>query len=777
MAGRFIVFNGQVKFVPGAITKIINQGAARPGLSATGIIGVIGEAEGGEPNQVVTIDDPALAQEVFRDGPLANAVRIAFEPSNDIQINGGAFRVLAYKVNQSTQASTHVPGDEAEVSDTVDTGATTTVIPLTSGGLTVDAQIGRFAEISGEKRRIVDNTASQITVDPGFSSAPAQSTAVNILETQMIVTAEDYGKHTNQIFFELEDGATSNKKVVTVGREDFSEQSPEIAGDAFLRLKYVGGPILDSGDVTNISSDGLTVTVDVASAPSANAFDGKILQFDDGTQRLVASHDTSDPVVITLDSAHALSTQEQEDLDTATATIRDVDSATASIAGSQGEATSLTSSVSPTADDLNLTFDTDQTLRQLVDEINSNTNYEATIPSGVNPDTTLMKTFDFGTRATNVDVRFDDEISPDDNGSFRRDLQVVVDWLNDFSSLVSAARADTGTGEGSELPQNTGGQANAIGDVSLALTGGSRGTSSNTNWQDGFDALLNERVQHVVPLISQDLTNEGNGSSATFDSVAAQLLSHVQTARGAAQSERGGYLGVKGGLAKLLDTGKTMNDADVQVYGQRFKTLDVNGSLKEFDEWSAAVTAAGMRSGAPEVGTPLTFKAPKTTSIAGDSSWSPQDRTDRNALIEGGIMVAEEAPNGGFRWLRDITTHLSDDNVVLIDAHTRDAVRFVAFDLRTFLENRFTGQKATPATVSSIREAVVEKMALYLTDNIVVESNDPDGINDSVVYPGFRNLKVSLSGNTATIQVEVFPVTGIVFQTISLYLQLPRIVA
>lgn len=231
-----------------------------------------------------------------------------------------------------------------------------------------------------------------------------------------------------------------------------------------------------------------------------------------------------------------------------------------------------------------------------------------------------------------------------------------------------------------------------------------------------------------------------------------------------------------GTRTEIIAQANALNDPDVQFFPQKFTTLDVDSNLKEMDEWSAAVTAAGMRSGAPEVGEPLTFKLCKTTAVSQDSSWDPDDKTDRNALIAAGIMFAEESPTAGFRWVRDMTTHVADDNISLMDAHTRDAVRFIAYDLRTSMEDRFTGEKATPATVASMKSHIAAKMAMYLEDNIIVFSDDPENPTGVASIPGYRRVRVSVTGNTASIKLEIFPVTGIVFQLSEIFLQLPIIV-
>ncbi len=776
---RFVTFGGVTQFRPGGLTKI-NANALTPiGLSSTGIVHLLGEADGGAPGTsgVVIIDDPALAKELFRSGPLADAIRVAFNPSGDNRIPGGAFRVIAYKTNASTQSSIQLPGDEATITDTSTGASTTTVITLVTGGLTPDAHIGRWLQLDGPpavKRRIVDNDATTVTVSPGFSTAPVVTDPVSILDSQLVVTSSDYGAHTSQVSIEVEPGVGQGV-VVTLAFEDTVERSPEVGGLSKLDLKYLGGPVLETGTITINSAT--TLDLDGAAAPGANAWDALMIRFADGSQRLIASHTAADPTAIVLDAAHGLTTTQQTDLNGTTATIIDVTSAVGNFTGSNGLALSFTSAVLPTADDLSLNFSTLSltTLRELVDYINGNTNYEAAIPAGVNADTTLLANYDFGDRNTGVDVRFDDAIDPNNKRSFRQDLTAVVAWINDFSTLATAAKATVGTDEGSELPASTGGVQGTVRDVPVYLVGGVRGTSSNSNFQAGFDQLIQLRGNHVSPLIAQDLTNEGNGSAATFESVGAQLKEQVKKARTTDKNEMGGYIGFKGDKDAIIAQAAKFNDTDVQMMPQQMGFLDVDGTLKTFDEWGSAVAAAGMRSGANEVGEPLTYKTINTVTLTQDSSWSPSSRTDANQLLAGGVMFAEVTNAGLVRWVRDLTTHIQDDNIAFIDGNTRDAVRFIAYDMRQFLEDRFTGVKATPANAAAIRDSVQVKMAEYLENNIIVESLDPE--TESKLIPGFRNLRVFIEGNTATIRVEIFPVTGIVFQLNDIFLQLPRLSA
>jgi hypothetical protein len=301
------------------------------------------------------------------------------------------------------------------------------------------------------------------------------------------------------------------------------------------------------------------------------------------------------------------------------------------------------------------------------------------------------------------------------------------------------------------------------------LTGGARGISSNSNWQAAFDLLLPQRRQGVVALIAEDLTNLGYGSTATYASVAAQLASHISQGNGIDKNEGGGYIGFKGTLTELISQANTFNSADIQICAQTQQVLDVDGNSVVQPEWASAAIAAGMRAGMPEVGEPLTHKYFRTAAMDQDSSWDPLDRTDANMLIQNGVLFAETIRGKGTRWVRDLTTYVQDDNLAFMEGSVRDVARYISYGLRTFLEDRFTGIKNTPATASSIKEGAVAYLEAARGDNIIVDSTDDSG---SVVR-AYHNLRVNISGDIARVRVGIFPAVGINFQLTDIFLQLP----
>jgi len=865
---RSVTWNGMTQFRAGGLTRINASALAQIGLAPNGIIGLIGEADGGtaEPGEIVTIDDPALSKEYFRSGTLADAVIPAFDPSVDPRMPGGAFRVLGIRTNTATQASRTLYG--RYTTDTTAAGCTTTVINVTTGGLTVDALINDVLRVNGEDRTITDNDATSITVGTAFSSAPASGVAVEVLAPMYDVTTKQYGTPANDTTFEWEPGVTAGG-AWTNSFEGTDQIGEDIGDSSFLQVEYVGqsttvenligtatggttttlvvtaagwainawqdmylevtlGGIKNIRKIASNTADTITVTGTMTGSPTTETFrvlvgailDGDVAAAAAGTVtlestvnvaaneldglvvaivanavgggtglgqvRTVTSHTTGVSAVLTLDDNWTTTPDTTSDYQ-----VRYVEAATGSFVGALGVASSFQTSVTingaAAATDLNITIDSKMTVADLANTINADSNYTATIPATVNTQTTMANTFDFDLGNTAVEIRTDKATittQPSNSptygytetwkNNFKRNVAVIVADINDKAEFITATRSTSGgAGTGSGAPEWSGGSIGTAGDTVLQLSGGGRGTSDNAAFQSAFDKLILERHNFVIPLIVQDLSEEGLSSTATWASVAAQLSAHVSEANGIAKNECGGLIGFKGTKTEYITAANTYANTDIQMTSQRLQVLDVDGSLATQDEWSLAVVAAGMRSGAPEVGEPITHKYLKAYALEQDTSWDPRDRTDANNLIANGCLFAEHIEGKGIRFVRDLTTYVQDDNLAYSEGSTRDVVRYVAYGLRTTLEDRYTGVKAKPANAAGIKATAVAYLESLNAENIIVTSLN----EDNVVVPGFEKLRVSISGDIATVRVQVYPAVGINFQLNDIYLQLPRLTA
>lgn len=854
---RSVTFNGVTRFRPGGIVKINAEALNQIGITSAGSVGLVGEASGGAPGSesgFVVLRDPTRATQIFRDGPLVDAIRLAFQSSGDPRVPGGAAEVVVYKTNASTGSSIHVPDPvNTLVDDTAAAGSTTTVVNLTTGGLDVNDYVGRwvdvainalpvlanitatggstttfaaagltadqyvgeviqfdaatttaalqgvyatiiandgtqltFAEalpaavVSGDeldilqsfRRRIASNTASALTLSQALPAVPAVGDGVLVRPTLLQISSSDYGAHTTGITTDMTFSESNNTYAVEVAFEGETQVSESLGGRNFLQLSYRGGATAVSDTVTSlgtltntnvaITTGGLTpaahngATV-VITNPATGSSEQVRIASNIAAVLTLASPGLSDDFVAEIEAAT---------VDTVIVEIKTVTSATAVITGEAGAATTLTSTITGvTGDNLSITFAAGETVRQLVDRINANTNYLATVPNGINPDTSYSADFDFGTPTV---VNIQAQASLNGGLGFRQDLAQVVAWFSN-SADADADRYSGDTADGGLLPRSSV-LMDALFADPLALVGGTRGVSTNSSFQAGLDALLLRQVDNVVPLIHEDLVNEGYGSTATWASVSAQLVDHVTRARGVVGLERGAFIGFEGTKTEVIAAANSINDADVQLVAQTVTVLDAFGNLTDQGPRMLAVMGASMRSGVEEIGEPLTHKFLRTSNIEQDSTWNPSDTTDSGDLILAGVLFAENIPGRGIRWVRDLTTWVKNDNLCYSEGSVRSVVRYVALNLRRLLEERFTGRKAAPATINSVKDSVASLLEVYRAANIIVDSTDP---TTGATIRAYHNLKVFSDGDILRVNVGIFPVPGINFQLTELFLQLP----
>ncbi len=826
---RFLSFNGQTIVHPGGISKVNINELAQVGSSALGVVGLIGEADGGEPDTAIIIDDPSLAKTLFRSGPLADAIRIVFDSSSDSRVPGSANRVIAVKPNQSTQSTGTLNGQLALSTDgepqvvltSVDYGVHTDQLTWSFEQDVIDTTkyIATIGEIGQNREQIVDiggtplmnvvfkGPEEEILVYSGVALGTSTDLLINDASVPATVTADMYVR----IISSPTEASIVNevRRVTTVVVGTSIAISDADAAASFAAVVDVGAvyevyklrlATLQATAVTNVGSNA-TVTLQTTatttvqglleSTASIGTLETKYLRVvsvnGQGQIRQIktAAGPGVGPIVLTL---------ADDDLFTVAPAVNDlvaivdVVTATATVTGASGFATQWESTVDwgesvdalGAQTDQTITLANTKTVADIAAALNGSladsgqptagSNYLATIGAGRSGTIAgASQNFDFDDGNLAVDLLADTDLDLANRNRFLDNLEQLVDAVNTFSSLVTAARSTTGgtaSATGAGIPQFF------TEDVPFILSGGARGISANSNWQTAFDEFLKHRINTVVPLISQDLSNEIHSSTATVASVHAQLVSHLDTAAGIGKSERNGIAALKaagaGALTTILNKASSLNNFNCSlVFGQP-EVLDVDGNLTIQDEWAHACLAAGMGAGTP-IGEPLTYKYLKANSMTYPSTVDVLDRTTSNQLQLGGVLFSEFIRGKGHRWVRDITTYLIDDNLANTDRHVREVLNFVAYDLRTDIEDRFTGLRALPANVASIKSRLESKLANYRKDGVIVDSTDETGATVRAYAPPV----VTVSGDIAVIKVRIFPVVGINYQTIEIFTQLP----
>jgi hypothetical protein len=313
---------------------------------------------------------------------------------------------------------------------------------------------------------------------------------------------------------------------------------------------------------------------------------------------------------------------------------------------------------------------------------------------------------------------------------FYGDLAFIAQVINGASQLVSATVLASASGP----PSNSG---------PSFLSGGSEGTTAFSDWQAALDILRDDFVNTIIVLTSDE-------------AVHAAVVAHCAYMSGPGRKERDCVLGAESGIS-LSDAkarAVALNTRHARLAIQDMVRFNVDGEREQFPPYFHACIAAGQQAGS-SVGTPLTFKFTNVLDVIGDdSTYTLQD--DANELIQAGLLVQEKVQGVGFRWLRNVTTYLIDNNLAYIEASVNEAVNFTAFNLRSNLE-AVVGKKGFAGTVNSAAAIAVQTLGLL---------SDPQ---DPVIV-AWRNLTIELENDVMTIDVEVAPVNPINFVKTTIHL-------
>ena len=713
-----VLFNGAVLIRPGAATKVDATGFANVVLSGLGVVGLIGEADGGEPQVIKTFRDAAAAQQYYRSGPLVEAAAIAFNPSADPRVPNGASLIACVKVNKSTQSFLALNGsggvaDVTGVTTSVTGTAGTTnytygVVAQTNGGFTkvttanvttgpatlsgTNYNVVTWTTLAGAQGYWIYRTASSGNPsttgyigavaagatsfnDIGLQGDGTPASAVNTTGTSVFVMSKDYGKHTNNVSVQVVAGNTSNGRMLVVKSVDNgilkTETSPSLGDSAKFTILYTGA----------------------------------------GT------------------------------------------GATMSITAGEG-GTLATTVTGATADNLNLYLANFKSLADLVSSINASGKYIATTlvgnaglfsPTNLDPMTTAdIKTAPAPVYASKFDI---------------------LNWLNQNSQYLEAS-AGGATGAPTIMAGPT------------YLSGGYRGVTNNTDFTKALALLTTLRVNQVCTLASSDgEMSENQGGNIAADSytalaVAAATDAHAKFCSSiSGKNERHAFVGLnlnkqaaitEATLLQSWDTTFVTQSITLPTSTDNFISGLPAGTFIQMPEWAAAVTLAGLRAGAP-LGEPLTWKYVRAFGVTQTSDWTPKN--DAEDLILNGVTVFENVAGKGIRIIKCITTYTRANN----DAYTEESLvqgwKNIAYEWRTAIEDRYTG---TRGLLSNVQTVVPFSNAIL--SRLRDQGQIADSYIDGAFIPGYREIRANLSGDVLSLSASVSPVPGINFILSTLYI-------
>lgn len=309
-------------------------------------------------------------------------------------------------------------------------------------------------------------------------------------------------------------------------------------------------------------------------------------------------------------------------------------------------------------------------------------------------------------------------------------LHAVIQTLNEKSLLVEA---DKSSGATQAPPNNT--------TSPVYLTGGAEGTTTTQDWQDALDLLRKEYCNTVVVLT---------------DSAAIHALvkEHCAYMARQGQQERDAKLGAPSGTT--LDEAKSLvralNSRHCALCIQDVVRYNSQGEKETFPPYFTAVLAAGMQAG-NRPGVPMTAKYVNVLDVQGDSSYDPTD--DGDELIQSGLHVLTYVQNIGWRWLRAVTTNLTDpQNLAYVEQSTNYATNYAVYNLRTLLQ-RMVGEPGFAGSPAAALGLLTKVLALLIQEGVIV---------------AWKDAAVTLSGDQLQVEVSIAPTLPINFVPINIHL-------
>jgi hypothetical protein len=737
-------------------------------IGASGIVAVLGTAVGGRPVSDITeakditrYTSAEKASRAFRSGQLKDVANMLFSPAKDPDIPAGAVEYVAMKANPAVQSTGVLPNSDGPAIDLTsqDYGAFTEQI-------TVDLQDGTtegklititFEDLVESQDDLGGETLGKLSYVPGpdgFDTAVATVDAAG--NTTVVATRASVGK----------DGDLDNS-ITAVAAEILSAA----AGDTSLSVELfglvAGVPTIEL--LTTDASDGTTVVTGTVVWTAGDLLGARVTGTSVGiiTVRelggagvdvftLPAGVNTEEGLItcdncwvnnaaLTLVSSGA-STKDVIIFgrDVAGATLKEVvaligTTPVPSVADTYAFFDVLVLGDVELAQTVTVTVEAAKALTSVQDtilKVNDYFNSKQQIVSGPTTEgfiyTLLTGQSNFDPANFDVDLVGQSILDPADF-DYTADLYAIVTWINQNSQLITAAVSTGATG----VPDNT--------STPVPLTGGSEGVATFADYQTALNLLKRVRVNSIVDL---------SGDPA----VAAALDAHIELMGGIGRSERDGFVGVlNSGLTDVPSKTEykaaivNLNTRHLRVFGQAIERPSPAGDLTEYQTPFLGAIVAGAQAGSP-VGTSLTHKFMNVTGFRQHSTWNPTD--DAEEMITGGACFLEDVEGVGRRVVRNVTSHLKDNNLAFVEASVNEAVNFAVFNFRTNMEF-IVGKNGFSGTETSARANAVSTLGLLV---------------DAFVLVGFRNLDVELILDIMDMSVEMAPVIPINFVRIVVHL-------
>jgi hypothetical protein len=696
--------------IPGAYPSVTVK-STPVGISSTGDIVIIGEADGGADfTQDVLKDNFFTATQLTRvkakylKGPIVDAMAALISPSNDTNIQGSIGKVYIVKTNGGSKA-------EADI----------TASPSGVYGALKDKNFG----VDGNKyffkvSQVEAEVAPSIT---GNSLAP--------------FTATDFDGLSFSI--RLNGGAEVAVTLGTGTHASLADLASEIEG------------LLPAGmNCAAVSaSTALAISVDADSDANGKGF-GKSFELIDSTAGDLAVLGFDEELIVSSQEPEVQLSINRQDTNTSESFIVESQVAmTVAYAGTTATLTisggNLTTTVTGGAgSDLSIVLNQFTTMSDLAAFINSQEGYSASSVSSSN-NLSPVKLDEVAAVGIATSGGFE-------AGRIKRALHNFKVKVAESAVLDFEATAMAG------LPAEM--------MTSQFLAGGAKGSTTAADIANAIPSLEGIKVNFVIPLFSRDASEDiadgltDSASTYTIDAINALVKSHVlamstpkmKRNRVAMLSKQASYSAVKAAAASL-------SNFRANMFFQKSSQVNSTGTVVEHQPWHTACIAAGMQSAG--FNKSLTNKFANVISFKDPSGFDSGNPGDVEDAIDAGLFFMQQETAGN-KWVVDQTTYGFDTNFVYNSLQAVYMADVLAIQLSESLEKFAVGQSLADVTSAGIIAFISKKMEEYRKLKIIGASDDAP--------LGYKNVSVVINGPIAEVKLEAKLATAILFIPIELEL-------
>lgn len=695
--------------IPGAYPDVIVQ--SNPvGLGASGILVIIGEADGGDSYKNVSLKDNsftpdqlAKVQQQYVSGQIVDAMRALSAPSNDPDIVGTANLVYIIKTNTGVKASAIVDTDYGTLKDQnwglpgnkykyQITSIAAEVAPEVDGG-TIPA-LG--APLNGQTFTIRLNGGAVTVVT--LSATPSNHDTIPHLVTEL-------------------------NSLLPVGVVASAGAAPSsiklnVSVDAAAYRKGWGKSVeLYDSTPGDLAALGLVAGLTVSSV-------------EPGVELSVVRPDIGLSETLDINAVVALQVGYQGT--TAILTLNNVGLLTTTVTGGSGG---------------NLSIDTTQyrTVADLASYIQSQTGYSAVAAAAAQQlaPSALDRVAAIGICSTGAGLQ---------PGRIKKAAQ---DWANALATSRALAFSKLSNGYAG-LPNP---MANPV-----FLSGGARGATLAADVVAALDQAAGIQCNIVVPLFSQNASADialgltDSGSTYTIAAVNAATKSHcIEFSTPKLKHNRICILSILDTYSNAKMQAQGLGNYRCSLTMQQITQQNSVGVIVNFQPWYAACIAAGMQAGGFYKA--IVNKAANVIGYIDPSGFDSGSPGDVEDALNAGLLFLSRDTSREY-WVSDQTTYGFDTNFVYNSLQAVYASDILALDLASSFQNAFVGKSLADVDAATALSFLAQKMDGYKKLKLIASSSDAP--------LGYKNQKVSISGPEMDVAVEIKLATAIYFIPITI---------